>query len=216
MPNWFERNPFFSVFTYTSAVAALTWAAIYFVVDENKIALYQARAENAESETQTYKAKISVLESEVFDLRATNERYLDWLSMESTSFPALASKIEELESSLEIALLQAETSKPTEQPRETPRYSHSNSLRKGESYVDPLTTASLGVQDVNPDYTIDGMLYLPSQGNKRLTKTSPGTSWHFDLKGRRYKLSLDAVNYVGDTARVSVMDITDRDQPIGP
>lgn len=97
MSNWFEENPTKSIISYTLVVIAATWAASYFVIDENKINLYRSQVDNEKSVNRQLQAKVSVLEGKILDLSNENKQLKEWLSSEATSYPALVNKIQALE-----------------------------------------------------------------------------------------------------------------------
>ena len=47
MSNWFQEHPVTTIVGHTILVATTTWLVSSFVIDENKINLYKAQAENA-------------------------------------------------------------------------------------------------------------------------------------------------------------------------
>ncbi|MCK9801436.1 hypothetical protein M1B34_28150 [Pseudomonas sp. MAFF 302030] len=200
MSNWFEDNPIKSVISHTCLVGAAIWAVSYFILDENKVNVYKAASEQ-------YKAKVSVLESEVSSLKSENDRYRSWLLQDPKSFPALESKIK----SLEVAL---------EEENKTPKvkaednvdallYELSKGFSKGESFTDPKTKAVIGVSTLTPDNTANGVVVLPGGDRIELAGAKPGTTWSFNKGGKKYNLTLDSVNWLNNSVKASVSEVSE-------
>lgn len=218
MCNWFQEHPCTTIIGHTILVATTTWIVSSFVIDENKINLYKAQAENASAQikneqsiTEQYKAKVSVLESEVSNLRTINQRYLSWLGEEPKSFPSLEKKVAGLESQLNAALLrvseiQNTTNRSKSEPVYIP-YEFKGVFKKGGSFVDPKTLATIGISDISPDYTAKGVLYLPGTDSVELSRTQPGTTWLFEEGQKTYKLTLESVNWINNSLEASVVEI---------
>lgn len=218
MSNWFQENPAITIIGHTILIATTTWLVSSFVIDENKVNLYKAQAENANAQiknekaiAEQYKAKVSVLESEVSNLRAINQRYLSWLSEEPKSFPALEKKVSGLESQLRAALIRAtDTTKSNTNSEPNPiyvPYEFKGSFKMGESFVDPKTSATLGVSKISSDYTATGVLYIPGKDTVELSNTKPGETWLFDQNDKTYKLTLESVNWLNNSLKASVVEV---------
>lgn len=218
MPNWFQEHPGYTIIGHTIVVATTTWLVSSFVIDENKVNLYRAQAENADAISEQYKAKVSVLELELARLRGENERYLSWLMQEPRTIPALESKIKALESKL------AASSQPSEGIGQSPAKSSAGTeelpyeftipFSKGESFVDPKTKATLGISDINPDYTAEGVLYLPGGKNIELQRVKPGSTWIFEQDGSNYKMTLEGINWINNSLRASVVELEEPNNQI--
>ncbi len=222
MSNWFQEHPVTTIVGHTILVATTTWLVSSFVIDENKVNLYKAQAENANAQikneqaiAEQYKAKVSVLESEIVSLRTINLRYLSWLSEEPKSFPALEKKVASLESQLSAALVRAsEVSKSNSLPKADPiyvPYEFKSSFEKGGSFVDPRTSATLGVSNISPDYTATGVLYIPGKDTVELSNIKPGETWLFEQNDKTYKLTLESVNWINNSLKASVVEIENAD-----
>ncbi|AKV97514.1 hypothetical protein ACP86_15870 [Marinobacter sp. CP1] len=218
MSNWFQEHPVTTIVGHTVLVATTTWLVSSFVIDENKVNLYRAQAENANAQiknekaiAEQYKAKVSILESEISDLKRVNNRYLSWLREEPDSFPSLEKKISSLESQLNDALAEAnhipkENGASNVSPSDLP-YEFKGSFEKGGSFVDPRTTATLGVSSISSDYTADGVVYIPGEESIRLTRTRPGETWIFDKNDKKYKLTLESINWLNNSVEASVIEV---------
>ena len=218
MSNWFQEHPVTTIVGHTILVATTTWLVSSFVIDENKINLYKAQAENANAQikneqsiAEQYKAKVSVLESEIVNLRSINQRYLSWLSEDPKSFPSLENKVSGLEAQLNAALIRAiEIPKSGNIPKVDPiyvPYEFKNSFEKGGSFVDPKTTVTLGVSNIYPDYTATGVLYIPGKEMVELSQIKPGETWIFDQNEKTYKLTLESVNWIDNSLKASVLEV---------
>lgn len=222
MSNWFQEHPVTTIVGHTILVATTTWLVSSFVIDENKVNLYKAQAENANAQikneqaiAEQYKAKVSVLESEIVSLRTLNLRYLSWLSEEPKSFPALEKKVASLESQLSAALVRAsEVSKINSLPKADPiyvPYEFKSSFEKGGSFVDPRTSATLGVSNISPNYTATGVLYIPGKDTVELSNVNPGATWLFEQNDKTYKLTLESVNWINNSLNASIVEIENAD-----
>ncbi|WP_323885660.1 hypothetical protein [Aeromonas veronii] len=218
MSNWFQENPVTTIVTHTILVATTTWLVSSFVIDENKVNLYKAQAENANAQikseqsiTEQYKAKVSVLESEIVNLRTINQRYLSWLSEDKNSFPSLENKVSKLEEQLKTALIRANEKlnsekTPKTEPIYTP-YEFKSSFKKGSSFVDPKTSVTLGVANIFPDNIATGILYIPGKETIELSRVKPGETWIFHQNKKTYKLTLESVNWIDNSLIASVVEL---------
>ncbi len=218
MSNWFQAHPVTTIVGHTILVATTTWLVSSFIIDENKINLYKAQAENANAQikneqsiAEQYKAKVSVLESEIVNLRTINQRYLSWLGDDRQSFPALEKKVADLEVQLNAALLRT-----IDIPKSNNLsiidstyipYEFKGSFEQGGSFVDPKTLVTLGVSNISADYTATGVLYVPGKDTVELSKTKPGETWIFDHDDKTYKLTLESVNWINNSLKASVVEI---------
>lgn len=208
--NWFENNQTKSIIIYTLTIAAATWACLNFVLDENRINLYRAQKESVEAENRTLEAKLSVYSDENSNLRADRDRYLSWLQQDTKSIPfadkqiaELKIKVNDLESQLSIA-----KQKRGEEydPLHSRPYLNSQEIRKGSSFLDDKTEARLGINMINADYTASGSIFLPGKGTFELKNGRPGQTFEFIKDGMGYKLTIEEINYISDTARVSIKE----------
>ncbi|MBR9857734.1 MAG: hypothetical protein GYB38_08495 [Gammaproteobacteria bacterium] len=219
MSNWFQEHPSTAIVGHTILISTATWLVSSFIIDENKVNLYKAQAENSKAQikneqsiAEQYKAKISVLESEIVNLRTINQRYLSWLREDSQSFPSLEKKVAGLESQLNEALVRAavvpnSNDEPKAKPIYVP-YEFKGSFEQGGSFVDPKTSATIGVSAISPDYTATGVLYIPGKDTVELSRTKPGATWVFDKNEKTYKLTLESVNWINNSLEASVVEVS--------
>ncbi|WP_011588886.1 hypothetical protein [Alcanivorax borkumensis] len=225
MSNWFQEHPIFTIIGHTALVATTTIVFTTFVLDENKINFYKAQSESATAQinnekavAEQYKAKISVLESDITALRSDNERYLKWLGQDPKSFPSLEQEIKNLNAKLKDAALasiakSSNDSKSNTSPITSPAeasplpYQFSSEFLRGSSFVDPKTRATIGVSDISPKFTATGVLSIPGKGNLDLSGVKPGSSWSFSENGINYKLTLEGVNWINNTLKASVVEM---------
>ena len=212
LSNWFENNQTKSVITYTVAVIAATWAASYFLIDENKINLYKAQVDNEKAVNRQFQAKIGVLESKILELSNENKQLKRWLSDDTTSYPVLVSKIKNLE--LEIAKTkEVELSKTRDDKalkpikKEVKPYSYSEEFVMGQSFTYPLTNATIGVSQIASDYTANIYLFLPGKESVEKTDVKPGSSWVFEFEKKQYKLTLNKVEWIGSSLKATVVEM---------
>lgn len=210
MPNWFQEHPSYTIIGHTILVATTTWLVSSYAIDESKVNLYKAKAENADAISEQYKAKVSVLELELSRLKAENERYLSWLVQDPKSIPALENKIKALENDLTAAKAINESKPISETSREKPKplpYVFSGSFLKGGSFVDPKTKATLGISDISPDYTATGVLYLPGDKFIDLKYVKPGATWRFQQGNIWYQITLNEINWINNSLKASVIEV---------
>ncbi|WP_162889519.1 hypothetical protein [Pseudomonas parafulva] len=205
--NWFENNQTKSVLMYTLLVAATAWGVSRFILDEKRINLCEAETKSAVTISETHKAKVSALEGDVSALKAQNDRYLSWLSKEPKTFPALETRIQQLEKDLADANLRAREAGGESSLREEDVYSYSMDLSKGESIEDPKTGALLGIYEVRSDYKATGAVNLPGQQRIKFEGAGAGDNWEFEVSGKRYRMKLDSVNWINNSVKVSVKEM---------
>jgi len=209
LSNWFENNQTKSVLTYTLVVIGATWAASYFLIDESKVNLYKAQVTNEKAVNRQFEAKISVLESKILDLSNENKQLKLWLSDDSASFPSLVAKIKKLEKKANKAK-QVEINKEStveSTKKEVRPYSYSEDFVMGQSFTDPLTNATIGVSQIASDYTADIYLFLPGTDSIEKTNVKPGSSWIFDFEQKKYKLTLNRVEWIGNSLKATVVEM---------
>ena len=209
MSNWFEENPTKSVVSYTLVVIAATWAASYFVIDENKINLYKSQVDNEKSVNRQLQAKISVLEGKILELSNENKQLKEWLSTDSASYPTLVRKIKRLEKELsELPAALPEDIKSTQDSSGVDRpYSYSESFVMGQSFTDPLTNATIGVSQIASDYTADIYLFLPGKESTEKKGVKPGSSWVYEFDKKQYKLTLNKIEWIGSSLKATVVQM---------
>ncbi|WP_409259399.1 hypothetical protein [Pseudomonas sp. KCJK9009] len=212
MANWFQEHPVFTIIGHTIVVATATWVVSSFVIDENKVNLFKAKAENAESMSAQFQSKISVLELELAKLKTENGRYLSWLVGEPKSFPALEKKISELEARLADSQAKAisgviESNSPATRPDSL--YEFSRDFTRGESFVDPKTKAIIGISSIAADNSAKGTLHLPGSKSVEVEGIRPGSTWTFEKNGVRYQLTMETVNWTNNSVKAFVSEIAD-------
>lgn len=212
MSNWFQEHPVFTIIGHTLVVATATWVVSSFVIDENKVNLFRAKAENAESMSAQFQSKISVLELELARLKSENSRYLSWLVAEPKSFPALEKKIIELERSLATSQTKAiiEAAEPSHLKNKPEKlYEFSKDFSRGESFVDPKTKAIIGISSIAMNNSADGTIYLPGGKAEEVKEIKPGSTWTFDKSGVRYQLTMETVNWTNNSLKASVSEVAE-------
>ncbi|PAY01142.1 hypothetical protein CKO50_11570 [Pseudoalteromonas sp. HM-SA03] len=209
MSNWFEENPTKSIISYTLVVIAATWAASYFVIDENKINLYKSQVDNEKSVNRQLQAKVSVLEGKILDLSNENKQLKEWLSSEATSYPALVNKIQALEKKLSERPLNAagSTKNAHDSSNQKELYSYSENFVMGQSFTDPLTNATIGVSQIASDYTADIYLFLPGKESLEKKGVKPGSSWVYEFEKKQYKLTLNKIEWIGSSLKATVVEM---------
>jgi regulator of replication initiation timing len=190
-------------------VSGITWAAFAFVFDENKLNVHKAEVENLKAQTGQYKAKVEVLESRISHLTLENNKLHSWLVNTPKTIPHLESKVKELEAtnaSLMKEASQKAASSVESNPLDKPYYNGAK-IEKGGAFFDPLTTASLGVNSFNPNYTADVQVTLPGKGGDHLKDVKPGTQWPFNHNGKNYLMVLHETNWLTNMAKVSIQEV---------
>jgi hypothetical protein len=79
----------------------------------------------------------------------------------------------------------------------------------GDSFVDSLTGATLGVSKISSDYTAFTTITLPGQNTKTLKNTSPGKVWNFKYSGNTYNLIMVKIDWVTSTFTAEVREVRD-------
>jgi len=209
MSNWFESNPTKSIITYTLVIVTFTWAASFFVLDENKVNLYKAQVENEKTVNRQLNVKISVLEEKLLSLSNENNRFEKWLFEDTSSYPFLIEKITELEKKIKTKDLKKHTTDKAKQLSNIVKkpYLYSEVFVMGQSFTDPLTNATLGVSQISIKYTADIYLYLPGKEVIEEVGIKPGTSWIYEYNKKQYKLTLNTVNWTGSTLKATVVEV---------
>jgi hypothetical protein len=214
MSNWFERNQTKSVILYTITVAGVTWVCLNFIIDENRVNLYRAQKESADAENKTLEAKVSIYQEENARVRADRDRYLSWLQSDPKSIPYADKEIANLSS--EVSMLKTKIGalktaglsdghKNAEVAALGP-YVNSQAIQKGSAFFDPKTDVRLGINMVHADYTVDGTAYIPGRGSIDIADVRPGKTFEFQKDGKPYTLTVDEVNFLTDSAKISVQE----------
>jgi hypothetical protein len=204
MSNWFEENATKSIIIYTFLVMAVTWGAFKFIFYDNKI-------ESANIRVEQYVAKIDVLEAEIRQLRAENDKVLKWLENNPNTIPYLekqiAKKDEEIAELKNKSFITMHAEGLIYAPGEKP-YDYINSLRKGDSFIDPKTKIKIELTNIAPDNVADIMLAIPGKPVEDLKNVRVGTSWIFREENlKKYKLILTQLNWYAGKAEFRVIEI---------
>ncbi|MGF1845411.1 hypothetical protein L4C39_19920 [Vibrio clamense] len=213
LSNWFENNPTKTVISHTFVVAAATWAAFFFVFDENKIKLVETKAQKYQAETKEVLARNSVLLAQRDLLIEENKKYLRWLESTPNTLPfyeveleKLNRKVASLEGELQVAEQQGNNIEQPEQPEQPEEavYVYWRTLKVGESFIDPQTQVVLGVQTIEYELTAQTNVSFPNGEGKSRKDSKPGDSWPFSVGERKYVLVLQSLDWAAQrfTGRV--------------
>ena len=186
----FVGNPWLSVISHTIFVAGVTAAAFMFIFDSNKVSA-------AQSERDMYKSKVETLEREIDTLNARNQQYLAWLEAEPKSLPALEREISRLNEQL-VA------SGPKVEPNMSTANGRGATISVGETFVDPLTNASVGVMRLAPPAEANINLSLPGAETKKLEEVGPGQTWAFKFNGVPHQLRIESIDWYSNKITISV------------
>lgn len=208
MSNWFESSPARSVVIHTFVVAGAVWAAFTFIFDENKVNFYRAQAENEKATASQYKAKTEVLEVEIARLRDENKKYETWLTTMPTSIPFLDAKIKALTDE-NTRLRQEPRSLDSASPALPAQpYTASKTLTVGEAYIDPKTSATIGIGRIFENFTANGTITLPAQKAQELGTIRAGDNWLFVQGGQRYQLTVLKIDWFSNKAEVAIHEVS--------
>lgn len=214
MNNWFESSPARSVIIHTLVVAGAMWAAFTFLFDENKIAVFRAQAENEKATAGQYKAKTEVLEAEISRLRDENKKYETWLTATPATIPYFEAKLKVLtdENSRlkqDIVAARSATQDPAASSSETIArpYATSKVLSLGEAFVDPKTSATIGIGVISPNFTANGTISLPGKKPQELGSIRSGDNWSFAQGGKRYQLTVVKIDWFSNKAEVVLREL---------
>jgi len=211
MSNWFENHPARSIIVHTILVGTTVWVSFRFVFDENKVAFYQAQVENEKATANQYKAKTEVLEVEIARLRDETRKYLEWMTNTPNTIPYLEQRIKTLadENTRQKAQLgaAAKIEPPNGRAITAVPYSNSKIINIGEAFVDPRTSATLGVGRIASDFTANVVLNVPGDGPRELPRAKPGQTWIFSKGQKQYQLTLSRVDWFSNTAEVQLREV---------
>lgn len=207
MSNWFEDHPARSVIGHSVIVAAATWAAFYFVFDENKIKLIEAKSEKIAAEVKEVNARNTVLVTRLDQLTKDNEKYLRWLEQTPNTLPFYDLEIAKLEREIESLKIELTKRPKNDNPFEFKKpesYEFWSSKDAGETFLDPKTKASLGVQEINIKKFASVKITLPDGVQHSVENAKPGETWKFELNGTSYSLLLESLDWAAQrfTAKV--------------
>ncbi|WP_290436761.1 hypothetical protein [Aeromonas caviae] len=90
-------------------------------------------------------------------------------------------------------------------------YIFKGTFSQGGSFIDPKTLVTLGVSQITPEYTATGVLHIPGENNIKFDRESLGTTWLFEQNKKKYKLTLDSVNWLNNSFSVSVVEANNLD-----
>ncbi|HHQ4530662.1 TPA: hypothetical protein ACSP1Y_004493, partial [Aeromonas hydrophila] len=86
-------------------------------------------------------------------------------------------------------------------------YKFKSSFEKGDSFVDPKTSVTLGIANISSDNSATGVLYIPGKETIELSRVKPGETWIFYQNKKTYKLTLESVNWINNSLKASVVEI---------
>jgi hypothetical protein len=207
LSNWFENHPARSVIGHTVIVAAATWAAFYFIFDENKIKLIEAKSEKISAEVQEVNARNTVLVTRLDYLTKDNEKYLRWLEQTPNTLPFYEHELSKLEreiESLKIELSKRPRNDNPSEVKEPEEYEFWSIKGVGDTFLDPKTKAVLGIQDINIKNFASVQISLPDGAKFSIEKAKPGDTWQFEVNGVSYSLLLESLDWAAQrfTAKV--------------
>ena len=210
MSNWFENSVGVSILRYTIFIIASTWAALYFLVDEEKLNLCESQIKNEQSIVKQLEAKIGNIERRVFELTEENKQLKNWLTNDKQSFPALMLAIEDLENRLNEANRIIQNSKNIDLNVSTinaDSYSYSENLVVGQSLVDPRTEARISVIKIERDRSALIYINLPNQTIQPQQNVNAGNHWDFMYQGKNYTLTINQIDWISSSLRATITSI---------
>jgi hypothetical protein len=198
LSNWFENHPARSVIGHTVIVAAATWAAFYFIFDENKIKLIEAKSEKISAEVKEVNARNTVLVTRLDYLTKDNEKYLRWLEQTPNTLPFYEHELSKLEREIESLKIELTTHPKNDnlfEFKKPEQYEFWSRKGVGDTFLDPKTKAVLGIQDINIKNFASAQISLPDGAQFSNEKAKPGDTWHFELNGVSYSLLLESLDW---------------------
>jgi len=210
LSNWFENHPAKSVIGHSVIVAAATWAAFYFIFDENKIKLIEAKSEKIAAEVKEVNARNTVLVTRLDYLIKDNDKYLRWLEQTPKTLPFYEHEVLKLEK--EIESLKTQLSKRPNstnffKPKEQDSYEFELTKSAGSTFLDPETKASLGIQEINIRKYASVSISLPNGVKHSDENAKPGDTWQFELNGKNYSLLLESLDWAAQRFTAKVYEI---------
>ena len=197
MRNWFQEHPAFTIVTHTLTVVALSAGAFLFLFDSNKVAAAKAEADQ-------YRAKTETLQSELDGLRADNAKYLEWLSATPNTIPYLEKRVTDL--TRENQELRTRAGVKQVAPNLSTAEGRGATISIGETYVDDITGVTLGLSNVNRDFTADVLLIRPGGQRAELKNVKAGEKWGFTYKNVPHQIQLRSVDWFSNKATVAVRE----------
>ena len=203
MSNWFERNPFWSVFVYSLTIAGGTWVVLTFILGDNKDKLHEKQIDNLNSEISIKDERIRHLEQENYNLRIDNHKYVEWLQSMPQSISFFSKRIKELETNInkKDTVYLIENTTQTLEAREY-YFLESPAIKEGQAFIDNKTGAVIGITNIRVDRSADAVINLPGQNEKVLTFVKAGNKWEFTYGGKKYDLIVTEINYISSSFKV--------------
>ncbi|MCF7500098.1 hypothetical protein [Pseudoalteromonas sp. L1] len=209
MSNWFENHPARSVIGHSVIVAAATWAAFYFVFDENKIKLIEAKSKKIAAEAKEVNARNTVLLTRLDQLTKDNDKYLRWLEQTPNTLPFYELEISKFEKEIESLKSELTNRPKINNPFEYKKpdsYEFGSRKSVGDTFLDPKTKASLGIQKINIDKFASVKITLPDGVKHSTENAKPGDTWDFELNGISYSLLLESLDWTAQRFTVKVYE----------
>ncbi|GEM_PF-5005865 len=194
MSNWFEDHPVKSIIAHTFFVAAATGAAFIFVFDSSKV-------ESAKAETEQHKAKIGALETEIANLRSENAKYLGWLMEAPKSIPYLDKKIADLTKENQEFRIRVGTQEV--RPNITTTEGREATISIGDTFVDDVTGFTLGLLNVNSDFSADILIVYPDGERKELKGVKAGDQWRYHFNNVSHQAQIRNINWFSNKIMVA-------------
>jgi len=192
MNNWIENNQTKSVIIYTLTIIGAVWAFSYFILDENKDKKHSSEINLLRSQIDSYKQRIDVLENENIKIQEKNDKYINWLVENPSTFQHLESKIKNLQQELHNNKNNIINNK------ENIEFAI---LNEGKSYYVQDLGLFVGINNINVLKETSGEIKFPNNKTEKFNNETAGKSWSFTYKNQEYNLLLSEVNYVNSLVK---------------
>lgn len=211
----FNNNPVKTTVAYSLAIVGVTCAAFKFIYKDNELDFKQAQIESVKQQVEQYKAKLEITEKERDNLDKMNKQYLDWLQSTPQTLPFYEKKIKELEKNTQCNCNQnsiieniPDTEKNVHDTITSGSYSHTESIKKGYTFIDEKIPVSLSIGDIHyTPLSISGTINLPFNKSEIFEKKGPGTIWNFKFHNKDFLIMIESINWYFDSCEITVKEV---------
>jgi hypothetical protein len=195
---------------YTLFVAAATWAASYFVLDERREKLFEAEKETLKTEKESLLGEIQTYKEKIVSLQDERDRYLGWLEKDERTFPALQLANTKLQEALIAANKNVESFRRDTSAQSEWLYSNSVEIKVGGSYIDPKTGAIIGLRTIFVSRTAEIRIRIPGKPAILAKEAAPADSWEYEFNKKQYLITIREVNYISDYIKATIQEVPPR------
>lgn len=213
-----KRSPFHNLFSYTLLVMSSTSAVCIWLLHDFKEASFDSRLKAEAAQTELFKSKANLLQSDVQKEREHSQFLDNLLSGDTKSYLYLKKKIQSLEDALkqctegspstaEIATVKNKEETTNSINKKLNLYtSSSQTLNLGQTFYDPKSDVVFSVTEITSNSLASGYIGF-SDGKEEKFKNQPaGKRWFFTYKGIAYSIILTEVIWYRNSFAVTVSE----------